>query len=240
MTGDPYSRAIRDFYHDEYEEPLIQRDGAKAIEHPLKSLYFTEVTAEDEGVEWAASWLDGPMIDMGAGVGRHTLYYQDRFEVVAIEVSDFLVETMRDRGVNDARRADMFELRDTFERDRFQSAFAHGTQVGLAGSMQGLRQFLGEIAFVTRSDATASIDCYDPNYDATKDLLGYRSDPTAGLAYRVMQFEYEDDIGEPLLFRLFSPDRVREATVGTGWSVAAVRHSPDENKHHYRAALSKE
>lgn len=179
------------------------------------------------------------MLDLGAGVGRHTLCYQDRFEVIAIEVSDFLVETMRERGVNDARRADMFRLRETFERDRFQSAFAHGTQVGTAGSMQGLRQFLGDLAFVTRSDATAVIDCYDPIQDGTEDLLGYRADPTPGLAYRVMQFEYEGDVGEMLLFRLFSPERVREASVGTGWCVDEVRHSPDENMHHYRAALTK-
>ncbi len=238
-AGDPYGRAIRDCYRNEYEEPLIQRDGAEAVEHPLESLYFTEITAGDEDVEWVESWLDGPLLDMGAGVGRHTLYYQDRFEVVAIEVSDFLVETMRDRGVNDARRADMFRLRETFERDRFGSAFAHGTQVGLAGSMQGLRRFLGDVAFVTRPDATAVIDCYDPTEDGTKDLLGYRADPTSGLAYRVMQFEYEGDTGKPLLFRLFSPDRIREATVGTGWNVAEIRHGSDENRHHYRAALSK-
>lgn len=239
MAVDPYGRAIRDFYHDEQEEPLLERDGSETVEHPIEPFYFTKVTAENEGVKWAESWLNGPLLDMGAGVGRHTLYYQDRFEVVAIEVSDFLVETMRERGVNDARRADMFRLRETFERNRFHSVFAHGTQMGLAGSMQGLRQFLGELAFVTRSDATAVIDCYDPTRDGTEDLLGYRADPTPGLAYRVMHFEYEGDVGETLLFRLFSPERVREACVGTGWNVAEIRHSPDENKHHYRAALTK-
>lgn len=33
MAGDPYGRAIRDFYHDEQEEPLMERDGAEAVEH---------------------------------------------------------------------------------------------------------------------------------------------------------------------------------------------------------------
>ena len=50
------------------------------------------------------------------------------------------------------------------------------------------------------------LDCYDPTQEDTLDLLGYRADPTLGLAYRVMQFEYKGDLGEILLFRLFSPD----------------------------------
>jgi len=48
---------------------------------------------------------------------------------------------MRDRGVVDVREGDMFALRDAFERDRFASALAIGTQIGLAGSMRGLSAF---------------------------------------------------------------------------------------------------
>lgn len=152
---------------------------------------------------------------MGAGAGRDTLYFQEQFETVAIEKSEHLVETMRERGVRDARHADMFALRDYFDRDRFRSALAFGTQVGLSGSMCGLRQFLSDLAFVTTPDATAVLHNYDPEKAPTADILGYRADPTPGLAYRVMHEEYGDD-RETLLFRLFSPDRLREATIGTG------------------------
>jgi hypothetical protein len=146
---------------------------------------------------------------------------------------------MRDRGVDDARRADMFALREAFERDRFRSVLAHGTQLGLAGSMHGLRALLGEFAAVTTADATAVVDCYDPTADGVADLLGYRADPAPGLAHRVMTFEYQDDVGETLLFRLFSPDRVRAATTGTGWDVAVVRRPSADTDYYYRAALTK-
>ncbi len=112
--------------------------------------------------------MDGSLLDMGAGAGRDALYYQERFETVAIEVSERLVEVMRDRGVNDARLADMFALRDHFDRDRFRSAHAIGTQVGLAGSMAGVRQFLDDLAFVTTPDATAVLDNYAPEKESTK------------------------------------------------------------------------
>ncbi|WP_254547322.1 class I SAM-dependent methyltransferase [Halomarina pelagica] len=235
---DPFGRAIFDFQRDELEEPLIQRDGDEAHEHPMRENYFGELNSTSgERGRWLVSMLEGPLLDIGAGAGRDTLYFQEQFETVAIEVSEHLVETMRERGVTDARRADMFELRGTFERDRFRSALVYGTQLGLAGSMQGLRRFLGDLAFVTTSDATAIVDCYDPEREETADLLGYRADPTPGLAYRVMHFEYDGAIGETLLFRLFSPDRLREAAVGTGWDVAEIRRSPATP--HYRAALEK-
>lgn len=235
MTGtDPFGRAIRDFHRGEQDEPLIDRDGAAIREHPIEEFYFGTFDPESEEGDWLTSWLDGPLLDMGAGVGRDALYFQDQFETVAIEVSEHLVETMCERGVRDARVEDMFALRETFDRDRFRSALAIGTQTGLAGSMQGLRRFLGDLAFVTTPDATAVLDGYDPNHES-EDLLGYRADPTPGLAHRVLHFEYEGEVGDTLLFRLFSPDRVREAAIGTAWNVAAVRSDAG----YYRLALTK-
>lgn len=214
MTGaDPFGRAIRDHYLGERTTPLVDRDGAETRDHDIDGWYF----GEHDPDAWRDAWLDGPLLDMGAGAGRDALYYQDLFETVAIDVSEHLVETMRDRGVRSARVADMFSLRDQFDRDRFRSAHAIGTQVGLAGSMAGVREFLHDLASVTTPEATAVIDNYDPETEATKRTIGYREDLAPGLAYRVYHQEYEGDVGRTLLFRLFSVERLRDATVGTPW-----------------------
>jgi hypothetical protein len=143
---------------------------------------------------------------------------------------------MDERGVRDARHVNMFALREVFERDRFRSALAFGTQVRLTGSMQGLREFLGDLAHVTTPDGTALLHGYDPDRKATAEILGYRTDPTPGLAFQVYHTEYEGE-HETLLFRLFSPDRLREAAGGTGWEVADVRYGSECT---YTAALTKE
>jgi len=237
---DPYGRAIRDHHECEREEPLLDVDGAETREHPIERFYFGEFDPEtDPDGEWLIEWLDGPLLDIGAGAGQHALYLQERFETVAIDVSEYLVEVMRDRGVADARVADMFSLRESFERDRFGSALANGTQLGLAGSMRGLSEFLGDLAQVTTPDANAVVDAHDPTREGVTDILGYRSDPTPGLAHRTYHFEYEDDVGPTLQFRLFSPDRLREAAVGTGWEVAEIRRGANDADAHYRAALVK-
>lgn len=231
MDGDPYGRAIRDHYLGEREEPLIDRDGEEMRKHAIEEWYFGEHNQD----AWRDSWLDGPLLDMGAGVGRDTLYYQEQFETVAIEVSEHLVETMRDRGVQDARQVDMFSLQDHFSRDRFQSAHAIGTQVGLAGSIAGVRQFLNDLAFVTTADATAIFDNYAPEKEATKAIFAYRDDLMPGLAYRVYHEEYKGAVGETLLFRIFSVDQLREATVGTDWEVLDAKYGDVQ----WRAILRK-
>lgn len=47
--------------------------------------------------------------------------------------------------------------------------------------------------------------------------------------------EYETAVGRTLLFRLFDVDRLREATVGTPWTVAAARYGDVQ----WRVALEK-
>ena len=238
--SDPFGRAIRDHHRGDRTAPLVQRDGEETRDHPIEEFYFGEFDPERSDHAWVAERLDGgPLLDAGAGAGRDALYFQERFETVAVEVSEHLVATMDERGVADARRGDMFALRESFERDRFRSALSFGTQLGLAGSIRGLREFLGDLAHVTTPDATAVLDCYDPDRAAARELLGFRDDPTPGLAHRVMWFEYEGETGDVLLFRLFSPDRLREAAAGTGWAVEAVRYG-DAESCHYRAALSKQ
>ncbi|QKG94088.1 class I SAM-dependent methyltransferase [Halorubrum salinarum] len=234
---DAFGRAIRDHHRGERTAPLRQGDGEETREHPIEAFYFTEFDPESDA--WLASRLDGPLVDLGAGAGRHALRFQERFETVAVESSPALVETMRERGVADAREGDMFALREAFERDRFAAAIAIGTQIGLAGSMRGLSAFLGDLAFVTTPDATAVVDCYDPDHPEAADLLGYREDPTPGLAGRVMWFAYDGERDPTLRFTLFSPDRLREAAIGTGWTVEAVDRSGSGEGPHYRAALRK-
>jgi predicted AlkP superfamily pyrophosphatase or phosphodiesterase len=89
---------------------------------------------------------------------------------------------------------------------------------------------------VTTPAATAVLDCYDPDDEEIAEMLGYRADPTPGLAYRVMHFEYENEVGKTLLFWLFSPDRMREAVVDTEWDVAEIKRSSGP---HYQVALAK-
>lgn len=230
-SPDPYGRAIRDHYLGVREEPLIDRDGATTREHRIEHWYFGEHAAG----AWRDQFLDGPLLDMGAGAGRDALYYQTQFETVAIDVSEHLVQTMDDRGVEQAIQADMFDLTTTFPPDRFQSAHAIGTQVGLAGSMAGVRRFFEDLAVVTTDDATAVVDNYIPGPEAIDSVFAYRDDAAPGLGYRVYHEVYEGEVGRTLVFRIFSVDRLPTAVAATPWSVTDVSYGETQ----WRAVLQK-
>lgn len=234
--ADAFGQALLDHFRGEREAPLYQRDGEASKIHPVGDFYFGDFEAEP-GAQWIESHLTGPLLDIGAGGGRDALYFQERFETHAIEVSDALVTLLAERGVTNARHGDMFALPETLEPDRFRSVLIAGTQLGLVKSRAGLRAFLDDLGTVTTADATAVVDAYDPAYEGAPEMLGYRTDPTPGLAYRVLNYEYDGLLGETLLFRLFGPDRLREVVSDTGWAVAEVRRPHDA--YYYRAALRK-
>ena len=235
--ADAFGSAIRDLHRDERDAPLIQRDGEESLDHPIEAFYFGGF--HPEGDERLTSRLRGPLVDPGAGAGRHALAFQQRFETVAVESSPALVETMRERGVDDPREGDMFALREASPRDRFEPPIAIGAQVGLAGSMRSLSAFLGDLARVTTPTATAMVGRDDPDHPDAADLLGYRSNPTPGLAGRVMCFDCEGDRDPIRRMRLFGPDRLREVAVGTGRADEAVDRDGSEQGPPYRAALKK-
>ena len=237
MSG-PFGRALRDHFHDERTDPLVQFDGEQRRDHPVEEFYFESFDPEPGGEAWIDSQLSGPLLDVGAGAGRDALSFQEEFEMVAIEPSEELVALMDERGVADAREGDMFELPGQFGAGRFDSLLVRGTQLGLAKSMPGLQSLLSDFTAVTTDDGTALVDCYDPTDEGIDTLLGYRSDEAEGLAFRVMSFEYEGEVGETLLFRLFSPERLRAAAAETPWTVADVQESPESS--YYMAALQKE
>jgi hypothetical protein len=235
---DAFGRALRDFHRGTQTEPLLQRDGEATLEHPIESFYFESFDpTTDDGARWLDARVDGTLLDVGAGAGRIALHFQDQYETVAIEVSDALVETMADRGVVDARRGDMFALPEQFAEDRFETVISIGTQTCLTGSMSGLEAHLHDLASVTAADGTALLDGYDPTHDGVATLLGHREDPAPGLAHRVMSFEYDREHDPILSFRLFSPERVREAVADTVWTVTDVANSGDSP--YYRIALEK-
>lgn len=233
MSG-PFAQALHDFHFCEQRGPLRYRDGEETETHPIDG-YFAEYAPDD----WLPSRLDGPLLDMGAGAGRHALYFQEQFGTTAIEPRDLLVETMRDRGVDDARSVDMFALRDAFDSDVFRSVLSVGTQVGIAKLTSGLRRFLDDLAYVTTPDATAVLDGYKPGHETTKTLPGYRVDPANDHAYRIVQYEYDGKLGTPWLFQLFAPSQVCDAATDTNWEVTDVRHGDGDWAHTYNVALTK-
>lgn len=239
--ADPLGRAMLDFQRGRHRGNCLHRDGDAVWDANVYGFYFRPPETWPDEFRSLLDSLEGPVLDAGCGAGQHARYLQRDREVVAIDVSPNAVRAATERGVRDARVMDMFDL--PFAADRFRSALVVGTQTGLAGSLPALRAFLADLDHMTTDDATAVVDSYDPTREGIESLPGYRPDAREGLARRTFHVEYErptggwtHEVGRTLSFLLVSPDRLREATEGTGWTVREVRPQGV----HYQAVLASE
>ncbi|MFC7045226.1 methyltransferase domain-containing protein [Halobacteriaceae archaeon GCM10025711] len=154
----------------------VARDGDDTSPAAIRGNYFNAREAWPEDTFAVLERLPGPVVDVGCGAGQHALWFQDHgVDVVGVDVSPCAVAAARERGVDDVREMDMFDL--SFPRDRFRSALVNGTQVGLAGSLAGVSEFLADLAFVTDEHGVAAVDNYHPPALDPDAFFGYRPDP---------------------------------------------------------------
>ncbi|WP_436346244.1 class I SAM-dependent methyltransferase [Natronorubrum sp. FCH18a] len=245
VSTDPLGRAMLAYHRDEPGR-LSYRDGSDVRDGNVAKFYFSGAESWDRETIEALERLIGhePVLDVGCGAGKHLLWMAERdVAAVGVDASPNAVRTARERGLEDVHVGDMFELPVA---SAFGAVHAVGTQLGLGGSLAGIRTLLAEFARVTDDTGVAVVDNYDPTR-LDEAFLGYRSDPREGVAHRCFHLEFEregdDDrleraVGRTLHFLLCAPPRLREATIGTPWDVRDVLSA--DGTAHYRAVLEKQ
>lgn len=143
----------------------------------------------------------GPVLDLGCGAGRASLYLQARgFEVTAVDASPGAVEVCRRRGVSDVRLGD---LNDPPADKRWASILLLCGNLGLGGSWDGNRRLLARLAELSSDDAVLIGDSVTPS-----------GEPEIGLRirYRGQATPWWRQYNIPA-------DRVGGLVAGTGWVV---------------------
>ncbi len=82
----------------------------------------------------------------------------------------------------------------------------------------------------------ATLQSNSPHLLFHKSVFKFRTALTIDLSVSGLSSRVQKKDREILLFRLFNPDRLREAAVGTGWEVAEVRHGSERT---YTTVLEK-
>lgn len=159
---DPMGEAIRDYLE---QRPVKRLRVLSSLfdedEMPVKTLFRTE--AQMSRLErMALSACRGRVLDVGAGAGCHSLALQARgLEVTAVDVSPLSVESMRRRGVRDARLADFF----TDEvGEGYDTLLLLMNGLGLVGRLGRLRDFFRRAACLLVSGGSIVADSSDLRY----------------------------------------------------------------------------
>jgi SAM-dependent methyltransferase len=116
--------------------------------------------------------IDGPILDLGCGAGRHALLLQAHGQsVVGIDNSPGAIEVCRRRGVRDVRLADLLSPPDD---QRWGPVLLMCGNVGLDGGWDETSRLLVRLHELCRPGALLVADSVDPTQNDDPQSVAYR------------------------------------------------------------------
>lgn len=212
---DAFGEMVWDAFHDDLaERPQYRRDDDEVTEAHLDA-YFTDPEDWSDRLHDLLARLDGSVLDVGCGPGKHARYLQSQgHDVLAIDRSPGAIAVARESGVDHAAVMDM---RDAAVLDTFEGAIVLGKQIAVGDDPDDLRDTLAALAGAVAPGGRLIADFDAPERRGD----GYLDDHTLteGVAYRRFRVEY-DGLTGPWVDALMVEYDALEGIVGeTPWTV---------------------
>ncbi|MCA5006078.1 class I SAM-dependent methyltransferase [Sphingobacterium bovistauri] len=162
MHRDVYGEALAEYFEkEELNTPLLLHSTYGDIEEMPVEVFFRDAEDFPELEFIALSLCDGKVLDVGAGVGAHALYLQEKkFDVTALEISNTACNIMQQRGVQKHIQKDFFDLKE----QNFDTLLFLMNGIGLAGTLEGFRKLLAHSKTLLTDKGQLLFDSSDISY----------------------------------------------------------------------------
>ncbi|WP_149915541.1 class I SAM-dependent methyltransferase [Sphingobacterium cavernae] len=222
MHRDVYGEALAEYFEkEELSSPLLLHSTYGDIEEMPVEVFFRDSEDFPELEFIALSLCDGKVLDVGAGVGAHALYLQEKkFDVTALEISQTACNIMQQRGVQKIVQQDFFDLAD----QQYDTLLFLMNGIGLAGSLDGFRELLAHSKKLLSEKGQLLFDSSDISYLYDEYRIQRPEYYFGEIGY---QYEFNGVKGEP--FKWLYLDQKTLINVGheEGWVVQILFE--DEN-----------
>lgn len=211
----PLGRALLEHHRDGADEPLrLHSDLGEVDELPV-DFFFRDEDELGELERIALEEARGRILDVGAGAGVHALALQERgHEVTAIDVVPAAVEVMEARGVEDARRADVFQFDDA----RYDTVLMLLNGIGMVGTLSGLERFLTSAPRLLAGGGQLLLD----SADLRPRVGGDRREDGRYAGEVHLQLEYRGERGAPYPQLYVDPETLASRAEERGWRVEVL------------------
>jgi SAM-dependent methyltransferase len=232
-SSSPYSDAMLDYWRGDADAAYtIHRDDGWSQAVPVAAAFASQPFNPIE--QLALDRASGRILDVGAGVGRHSLVLQSRIaHVTSIEIEPELVTIMSERGVPDALVESVFTLAS---RD-FDTILMLMNGFGLVGNPGGAAAFFDHARTLLSPAGQILCDSLDVRRTSNPTHLAYQeANRRNGRLAGQMRFwiEYRGRRGEPFDWLHLDFDTLREHAQRHGWVAEKIA---EEESGHYLARL---
>lgn len=214
MLRDVYGEALFDFHtNGVLKSPLLLHSSYGDIEEMPIDVFFRDEEDFPELEFIALSLCDGKVLDVGAGVGSHALFLQEKgFDITALEVSATACNIMRERGVQQILPEDFFQLKDK----QFDTLLFLMNGIGLAGTTDGFRELLRHSKSLLSEKGQLLFDSSDISYLYDE----YRIQrPAHYFGEIIYQYEYNGNKGEPFKWLYLDQNMLIDIARAENWVV---------------------
>ncbi|UII29793.1 class I SAM-dependent methyltransferase [Fulvivirga ulvae] len=161
MHSDVYGQALSDYYHNGINSSLLLNNNYGDPEEMPVEVFFRSEDDLTDLEQYALHLCRGKILDIGAGVGVHSLILQQELEVAAIETSEKACEIMRKRGVHEVFCQNIFHWQTNNTYDTLL-LLMNGT--GISGTRDNFKRFLRKLGALLSDGGQIIIDSSDISY----------------------------------------------------------------------------
>lgn len=222
MHRDVYGEALAEYFEkEELSSPLLLHSTYGDIEEMPVEVFFRDSEDFPELEFIALSLCDGKVLDVGAGVGAHALYLQEKnFDVTALEISQTACNIMQQRGVQKIVQQDFFDLAD----QQYDTLLFLMNGIGLAGSLDGFRELLAHSKKLLSEKGQLLFDSSDISYLYDEFRIQRPEYYFGEIGY---QYEFNGIKGEPFKWLYLDQKTLIKVAHEEGWVVQILFE--DEN-----------
>lgn len=221
---DAFGHQLFDYLEGTNHCEVMERDDGYLEVTDSVGMYFQEYDDWPESQKHAMELVEGRVLDVGCGAGRHAIYLQKRgHAVTGIDVSPLAIKVSRQRGLKDGRVLSVTGI--TSRLGHFDTIIMLSNGFGIFGNPRRARWLLRRMLNVTTADAKIIVEAADPNltqnpvhrrYHRRNRELGR---PTGQVRVRIRYREYATPWFDWLLA---SRTELRGIVEGTGWRIERV------------------
>jgi SAM-dependent methyltransferase len=165
----PFGMAIADYYKGDKDAAVaVYRDDGLVENLAILSFFRSPTAYPLDKV--ALDNCRGRVLDVGAGVGIHSLYLQDKgFSVCAMDVSPEACEVMKKEGVKEVHCASF----EGFSARLFDTLLILGRSICMVETLAGLQDFLEKVHSLVRPGGQIILNSVDVTRTSNPQHLAY-------------------------------------------------------------------